>query len=41
MDVVERILHDREFHEVKHPVGTIMRMAIVPLPFVPKFEIEG
>ena len=40
MEVVERILHDRAFHEVKHPVGTVMRMANEPLPFAPKFEME-
>lgn len=38
MEVVERILNETKFHEVTHPVGTVMRMANDPLPFSLKYE---
>jgi hypothetical protein len=41
MDVVEHILKVLTYHEVKHPVGTIMRMADNPLHFQPKYEKEN
>jgi hypothetical protein len=37
MEVVELILKSMPFHELKHPVGTIMRMADSPLHFEPKY----
>ena len=40
MEVVERILRESAYHNVTHPVGTVMRMADTPLPFTPKFEME-
>jgi len=39
MEVVERILNETKFHEVKHPdFGTVMRLADKDLPFEMKYE---
>ncbi|KAG1680610.1 hypothetical protein FOA52_015059 [Chlamydomonas sp. UWO 241] len=40
MEVVEEILKSMTYHENKHPVGTIMRMADTPLHFSPSFKVE-
>ncbi len=40
MSVVEHILDTLSYHEYKHPVGTVMRMADVPLNFTPRFKFE-
>ena len=40
MEVVERFLNETKYHEVKHPVGTVMRMADEVLPFKLRFEPE-
>ena len=39
MEVVERILNETKYHDVKHPdFGTVMRMADKVLPFSLKYE---
>ena len=40
MEVVERILNETKFHDVKHPdFGTVKRMADEVLPFSLKYEL--
>ena len=41
MAIVEKILRETSYHNITHPVGTVMRMADSPLPFTPKFEMVG
>jgi hypothetical protein len=38
MEVVEEILRSSKYHEVKHPVGTVMRMSEEPLHFTPNYD---